>query len=169
MGPRHQDAPRVRHSAPERNAEREEGTTWTQLGAAAGISRQAAHERWSPTLASWTAGPRTALGGSSGLTALDAAYGRLDPENQATAFSSGLDAVRSPGAEADRSRRARAAALHARLTELDDEHRELQIAFQRLATVFERADLLTRQAALEEERAAAHAELAETELKIYCR
>ncbi|MGW4362527.1 hypothetical protein ACWEKU_27615 [Streptomyces californicus] len=27
-------------------AEREEGTTWSQVAAAAGISKQAAHERW---------------------------------------------------------------------------------------------------------------------------
>jgi hypothetical protein len=65
----------------------------------------------------WATAGRRALGGSSGLTAwdaaaaLDIAYARLDDDRPRDAFSSGLDAVRFPDAEAARVRRVCAAAL----------------------------------------------------------
>ncbi|MGW7256763.1 hypothetical protein [Streptomyces sp. NPDC054834] len=145
-------------------AEREEGASWTQLGTAAGITKQAAHERWSPHTGAWAAAGRMALRGSSGLTALDAAmavdaaYARQDPEHAADAFSSGLDAVRFPGAEAaERARRERAAAIRDRLDDLDAEIRLLHARFRTVTTdgaaPAARAPLLHRRADVHDEAA----------------
>ncbi|MEU1516262.1 hypothetical protein ABZ490_29685 [Streptomyces sp. NPDC005811] len=41
-------------------ADREDGATWTEIGAAAGITRQAAQERWGPHVAAWAAAGRRA-------------------------------------------------------------------------------------------------------------
>ncbi|MFE7840148.1 hypothetical protein ACFU53_30055 [Streptomyces sp. NPDC057474] len=145
-------------------AEREEGSTWTELGAAAGIARQSASEKWAPAFAQWSAGGRTALRGSSGLTAmdavvsLDAAYARIDPDRPRDAFSSGLDAFRFPGAEAaEKARVERAAATHARLAELADEARLLRTRFRTRSadggSAADRAALLRSRASVQDEGA----------------
>ncbi|MGW3308281.1 hypothetical protein ACWDG9_17035 [Streptomyces sp. NPDC001073] len=84
-----------------------QGASWEQIGAAAGsITKQAAHGRWAEHVNAWAAqGSTVGFGGR--MRALDAAaslnltHHRRDPDNHPSdAFSSGLDAVRFPGAEA---------------------------------------------------------------------
>lgn len=107
-------------------AEREEGTTWAQLAETADISKQGAHERWAPAVSAWAATGRTAFPAGSGISTLDAAR-RLDrtyadrrPDQPQDPVSSGLDAVRFPGAAAaEAARRERAASLRARLEVLE--------------------------------------------------
>lgn len=155
--------------------EREEGTTWAQLADAAGISKQAAHERWAGAVSAWAANGRTALNGSfptlDAVARLDKVYARLHPDHPDDAVSSGLDAVRFPGAEAaENARRARAAALHERLNTLGGRINELATEFRTLtdtsAPASVRAEVLRAQAALQEEAAALYEELtgAEPEL-----
>lgn len=157
--------------------EREEGTTWSQLADAAGTSKQAAHERWAGAVSAWAANGRTALGPNSSFPTLDAAarldevYAGLHPGHPADAVSSGLDAVRYPGAEAaENARRERAAALHDRLNSLSGQLDDVHAKFRRLtdaaASPSARADSLRAQAALLEEAAALYEELtgAEPEL-----
>ncbi|SEB31425.1 hypothetical protein SAMN04490357_0160 [Streptomyces misionensis] len=137
---------------------------------AAGISKQAAHERWAPDVTTWARVGRTVFPPDSVQMALEAAR-RLDQvhasrrlDHPADAVSSCLDAVRFPGAvAAEAARRERAAALHARLEPLDawlsgsyDEWRLLTEGGARPET---RAAVLTRQAAPEEEIAAVYEEL----------
>ncbi|WP_189853298.1 hypothetical protein [Streptomyces omiyaensis] len=119
-------------------AERERGTTWDQIGAAAGTTRQAAHERWHGNVRAWAATGRSDLPAHSpkdsmeNAAMLDRYYARLFPE-QTTAVSSGLDAVRFPGSrEYEGSLRARGAALNARLTVLKDQLQELSNAYRLL-------------------------------------
>ncbi|MEU6354316.1 hypothetical protein ABZ896_34150 [Streptomyces sp. NPDC047072] len=104
-------------------AERERGTTWYQIGEAAGITRQSAHERWYADVHAWAATGRSAL--PPHLRTLEVAeeadtrHARLRPDHP-HAVTSGLDAVRFPGSHAyEASLRARGAALHLRRTELD--------------------------------------------------
>ncbi|NGO40646.1 hypothetical protein [Streptomyces ureilyticus] len=157
-------------------AEREEGTSWEQIGrAAGGITKQAAHERWADHVNGWAAQGRTALGGTSGLSALDAAvsldatHHRRDPENHPEhAFSLGLDAVRFPGAEAAaQARRERAAGLRARLVVLQNQLAAAEAVFRDLtdqrAAPADRAEALHRQADLREETAALYDQLSELE------
>ncbi|MFE7427441.1 hypothetical protein [Streptomyces sp. NPDC057545] len=158
-------------------AEREEGTTWAQLADAAGISKQAAHERWAPAVNAWATNGRAAFPPASGRSALEAAR-RLDqvhadrhPDHRADAVSSGLDAVRFPGAvAAEAARRERAAGLHARLAPLNDQlstaYAEWSLLNDGGARPKARAAVLIRLAALNEEVAALHEELtgAEPEL-----
>lgn len=157
-------------------AEREEGTTWTQLADAAGISKQAAHERWAGDVAAWAANGRTVFppGGSSALEAarrLDRVHADRHPDHPQDAVSSGLDAVRFPGAvAAEAARRERAAGLHARLVpltgQLSDAYAEWRLLTDGGARPEARAAVLTRLAALNEEIAALYEELtgAEPEL-----
>lgn len=104
-------------------AERERGTTWYQIGEAAGITRQSAHEKWYADVHAWAATGRSAL--PPHLKTLEVAaeadtrHARLRPDRP-RAVTSGLDAVRYPGSHAyEASLRARGAALHLRRTELD--------------------------------------------------
>ncbi|WP_141662965.1 hypothetical protein [Streptomyces sp. Wb2n-11] len=158
-------------------AEREEGTTWAQLADAASITRQAAHERWAPAVSAWAANGRTTFPEDSGISTLAAAR-RLDrkhadqhPDHSENAVSSGLDAVRFPGAAAaEAARRERATGLHARLasliTQLHGMHKELSLLTEAGARPEARAAVLTQQADLEEVMAAVYEELtgAEPEL-----
>ncbi|MFE4626969.1 hypothetical protein [Streptomyces mirabilis] len=149
-------------------AEREEGTTWTQLGAAAELSKQAAHDRWAGPVAQWTAGGRTALSGRNGLTARDAAanldHARalVDPEGPRDAFSATLHAVRFPDAEAERVRGVRAAAAADRLRALRDgtDHLTARFRAQAAAAPAARAAVLGRRAAVQDEAAQLLDELA---------
>ncbi|TGZ12408.1 hypothetical protein DV517_75030 [Streptomyces sp. S816] len=155
-------------------AEREEGTTWTQLADAVGISKQAAHERWASDVTAWARIGRTVFPSGSGRKALEAAR-RLDKvhasrrrDHPADAVSSGLDAVRFPGAvAAETARRERAAALYAQLEPLDARLRGLYEEWRLLteggARPEARAAVLIRQAALEEEIAALYEELTAAE------
>ncbi|WP_202918324.1 hypothetical protein [Streptomyces cavernae] len=104
-------------------AERERGTTWFQIGEAAGITRQSAHEKWYGDVHAWAAIGRSAL--PPDLKTLevaaeaDARYATLRPDRP-HAITSGLDAVRFPGSHAyEASLRTRGSALHARRTDLD--------------------------------------------------
>lgn len=160
-------------------AEREEGTTWAGLAEAAGISKQAAHERWAAVVTAWAASGRTVFSPDSGFSALDAAF-RLDrvhadrnPDHSQDAVSSGLDAVRFPGAAAaEAARRERAAGLHAQMAPLNSQlirlDRELQLLTEggarpeaRSAVLAQQADLSEKVAALYEELAGAEPELAD--------
>ncbi|MFE2684492.1 hypothetical protein [Streptomyces mirabilis] len=152
-------------------ADREDGATWTEIGAAAGITRQAAQERWAPHVAAWAAAGRRAVASQHGLNALgaarglDVAYARFASDRPADAFSRALDAVRFPGAEAtERARRERAVTVRARLAGLADAETRRQDHLHRLARdgaePAERAAALRNLADLREERAERHDELA---------
>ncbi|WP_202462759.1 hypothetical protein [Streptomyces sp. SID8374] len=158
-------------------AEREEGTTWSQVAAAAGISKQAAHERWTGGVNAWAASGRSLFSRDSHHSTLDAAqqldrvYADHDPEHPQHAVSSGLDAVRFPGtAAAEAARRERATGLHARLAVLSKQITPAYDEWSRLNDVGARpearAEVLTRLAVLHEESAALYEELtgAEPEL-----
>ncbi|GGR19654.1 hypothetical protein [Streptomyces aurantiogriseus] len=104
-------------------AERERGTSWHEIGEAAGMTRQSAHEKWYGDVHAWAAIGRSAL--PPHLKTLevaaeaDARYARLRPDRP-HAVTSGLDAVRFPGSHAyEASLRSRGSALHTRRTELD--------------------------------------------------
>ncbi|MGI5198620.1 hypothetical protein ACQEVY_34175 [Streptomyces sp. CA-288835] len=104
-------------------AERERGTTWYQIGEAAGITRQSAHEKWYRDVHAWAATGRSAL--PPDLKTLevaaeaDARYAALRPDRP-HAVTSGLDAVRFPGSHAyEASLRTRGLALHTRRMDLD--------------------------------------------------
>ncbi|MGA5578359.1 hypothetical protein ACPCK9_26490 [Streptomyces koyangensis] len=156
-------------------AEREEGATWTQIAEAAGTSKQAAHERWAGRVSAWAASGRTALPPDSRNTALGAArildrvYAEHSHDNPAPdAVSSGLDAVRFPGAiAAEAARRERAAGLHARLSALHDQLSSLLEQHRLLsdggARPQARAEVQARQSAVYAERAALYEELTAAE------
>ncbi|MDX3524718.1 hypothetical protein [Streptomyces scabiei] len=102
------------------------------------------------------------------VAALDAAYARLDADHPRNALSSGLDAIRFPGAEAtERARTERAAATHSRLAELSDGTRLLRTRLRaRTAdggTPVDRATLLRSRAAVQNEGARLLDELAALE------
>ncbi|MFF8293652.1 hypothetical protein ACF068_31210 [Streptomyces sp. NPDC016309] len=158
-------------------AEREEGTTWAQLATAAGISKQAAHERWAGAVTAWASGGRTLFPPDSEYSTLKTAR-RLDqvhadrhPDHPKDAVSSGLDAVRFPGAvAAEAARRERAQGLHHRLALLRDRltvlHDEQRLLTEGDARPEARAAVLTRLADAEQEVADLYDELtgAEPEL-----
>lgn len=104
-------------------AERERGTTWYQIGEAAGMTRQSAHEKWYGDVHAWAATGRSALPPELRTLEVaaeaDARYARLRPDRP-HAVTSGLDAVRFPGSHAyEASLRTRGSALHSRRTQLD--------------------------------------------------
>ncbi|MGI5484866.1 hypothetical protein [Streptomyces lavendofoliae] len=158
-------------------AEREEGTTWAQLATAAGISKQAAHERWAGAVNAWASNGRTLFPPDSEPSTLETAR-RLDrvhtnrhPDHPKDAVSSGLDAVRFPGAvAAEAARRERAKGLHARLALLRDQltglHNEQRVLTEGDARPEARAAVLTRLADVEQQAADLYDELtgAEPEL-----
>ncbi|MGW6412192.1 hypothetical protein ACWF95_34065 [Streptomyces vinaceus] len=120
-------------------AERERGTTWDQIGAAAGITRQTAHERWSGDIRAWAAVGRSAIPKDSTertldrATFLDAMYRRGLTGERSDAVSAGLDALRFPGSAAyEYARRAPGAALHTRVRELLAQAEELREPYERL-------------------------------------
>jgi hypothetical protein len=105
-------------------SERESAATWEQIGSAAGLSRQAAHEKWARGVDTWAAmGRRLMLSNDKQTSlqlaqALDERYAKLWtlPKD---AVSAGLDAVRFPGSDHnERDRRRQGLALHARREEL---------------------------------------------------
>ncbi|MFJ6452252.1 hypothetical protein ACIQNV_37250 [Streptomyces hydrogenans] len=119
-------------------AERERGTTWDQIGTAAGTTRQAAHERWHPDVRAWAATGRSALNQDNPADSLESAarldrlYSHLVPE-VTDAVSAGLDAVRFPGSrEYEGALRTRSTALHAQLDTLREQARELRDEYQQL-------------------------------------
>ncbi|MFD3908845.1 hypothetical protein ACFXOL_20965 [Streptomyces californicus] len=151
-------------------AEREEGTTWAQLADATGISKQAAHERWAGNVTSWAANGRAMFPPDSRYSALEVAYrldevyADLDSRHSQDAVSSGLDAVRFPGAAAaGAARRERAQGLHTRLALLDERlataYGEWKLLDDAGARQGARAEALHRLAALNEEIAALYEEL----------
>ncbi|WP_326793955.1 hypothetical protein OHA79_51990 (plasmid) [Streptomyces sp. NBC_00841] len=118
-------------------AERERGTTWDQIGAAAGTTRQSAHEKWHPDVRSWAANGRSSLSDSAKSSLeyaaeADATYARLRP-TEPHAVTSGLDAVRFPGSQAY-EQAPPGATLHSRLQVLREEARALDTELKRLNT-----------------------------------
>ncbi|GAA2265962.1 hypothetical protein GCM10010232_67790 [Streptomyces amakusaensis] len=110
-------------------AERERGATWEQIGAAAGITRQSAHERWHADVRAWASTGRSALSPNSPRDSLDYAaqadrlYALRHPDRP-HAISAGLDATRFPGSrEYEQSLRAPGARLHAQIAELQQQMR----------------------------------------------
>ncbi|MET9562505.1 hypothetical protein [Streptomyces tauricus] len=155
-------------------ADKEDGASWSEIGAAAGITRQSAQGRWSPHVTAWAAAGRRALRDHHGLTALgaaaglDAAHARAADDDQPDVFSRALDAVRFPGAEAaERARRERAVTVRARLAVLADADdrrtADLHGLSRDSAAPADRAAALHDLAALREEAAERHAELAHLE------
>ncbi|MFI6125382.1 hypothetical protein ACIBCU_37670 [Streptomyces sp. NPDC051064] len=151
-------------------AEREEGTTWSQVAAAAGISKQAAHERWTGDVNAWASNGRTMFPRDTAHSTLEAArlldrvYAAHDPRHPQDAVSSGLDAVRFPGAvAAEAARRERATGLHARLAvfnkQLSTAYSDWSLLNDAGARPEARAEVLTRLAAIHEEAAALYEEL----------
>jgi hypothetical protein len=117
-------------------AERERGTTWYQIGEAAGITRQSAHEKWYGDVHAWAATGRSAL--PPHLKTLDVAaeadarYAALRPDRP-HAITSGLDAVRFPGSHAyEASLRTRGSALHTRRMDLDAQADKLNAEYSTL-------------------------------------
>ncbi|TLS45388.1 hypothetical protein FE633_15090 [Streptomyces montanus] len=117
-------------------AERERGTTWYQIGEAAGITRQSAHEKWYGDVHAWAATGRSAL--PPELKTLEVAaeadvlYAGLRPDRP-QAITSGLDAVRFPGSHAyEASLRSRGSALHTRRTDLDAQAKKLNDQYSTL-------------------------------------
>ncbi|MEU0271865.1 hypothetical protein [Streptomyces sp. NPDC006307] len=106
-------------------AERERGTTWDQIGMAASMTRQSAHEKWTSDVKTWAELGRTARSSNSSYattleyaTLADRQYAATDP-SRPQAVTSGLDAVRFPGSQAyEDNLRTRGAALHAQLRKL---------------------------------------------------
>ncbi|MEU2380328.1 hypothetical protein [Streptomyces misionensis] len=143
-------------------AERERGTTWDQIGEAAGITRQAAHERWRGAVRAWATTGRTCLPPSvshSSLeyaTMVDESYAQRHPD-EPRAVSGGLDANRFPGSrEYEHSLRSPGAALHARLADLATQFREVSDEYHRLVQLDDHGPLAEnrdRAAEIEEERA----------------
>ncbi|MFF9638713.1 hypothetical protein ACF1D2_29555 [Streptomyces bacillaris] len=158
-------------------AEREEGTTWAQLADAAGISKQAAHERWAGDVRAWAANGRAMFPPDSEHSALqvahrlDQVYADLDSRHSQDAVSSGLEAVRFPGAAAaEAARRERATGLHARLAVFNEQlttaYAEWKLLNDAGARPGARVEALARLATLNEEIADLYEELtgAEPEL-----
>ncbi|WP_055631352.1 hypothetical protein [Streptomyces griseoruber] len=152
-------------------ADREDGASWTEIGAAAGTTRQAAQERWAPHVTAWAAAGRRAVRGEHGLnalevaTSLDIAHARFEGGQPGDTFSRALDAVRFPGAEAaERARRERAVTVRARLAALAATQDRRQDDLHRLArdgaAPAARAEVLRDLADLREESAERHDELA---------
>ncbi|MDV9195257.1 hypothetical protein [Streptomyces sp. Wh19] len=116
-------------------AERERGTTWDQIGAAAGTTRQSAHGRWSASIGTWSRLGRAISGTKPTeeiVAFLDKRYALLEPE-RTNAVSAGLDATRHPGSTAyEESLRTRGRDLHARRTELSRGDRRLDKERKRL-------------------------------------
>ncbi|GAA0573962.1 hypothetical protein [Streptomyces mordarskii] len=121
-------------------AERERGTTWDQIGAAASMTRQSAHEKWYKDVRAWAALGRTARPSKSSYATtleyaavVDQRYAIVHP-SRPQAVTSGLDVVRFPGSQAyEDSLRARGSALHSQfrelskaVTELDEERHALK-------------------------------------------
>ncbi|MFJ4343341.1 hypothetical protein [Streptomyces sp. NPDC088915] len=130
-------------------AERERGTTWEQIGAAAGTTRQAAHERWYDDVRIWSVTGRSELPQNSPKDSLqvaaelDSLFGTLVPE-RTDAVTSGLDAIRFPGSqEYEASLRARATALRSRLDVLRKRSSELAGEKSRAATAGDSAAVAT--------------------------
>lgn len=153
-------------------AERERGTTWSQIAAAAGTTKQSAHERWAGHVAAWAHTGRSALPTKSALdvaATLDQRYARMVDAERTDAVTSGLDAVRFPGSDVyERSQRERADALHARVAVLKEECAPLLAEFKRLKAEGPRCnparvDNLTATAAIEDEIADLYEQLSGAE------
>ncbi|WP_329449457.1 hypothetical protein OG894_00135 [Streptomyces sp. NBC_01724] len=118
-------------------AERERGTTWDQIGTAAGTTRQSAHEKWYPDVRAWAANGHSSLSDSTKnsleyAAEADATYARLRP-TEPHAVTSGLNAVRFPGSQAY-EQALPGATLHSRLQVLREEARALDTELKRLNT-----------------------------------
>ncbi|GAA2110830.1 hypothetical protein [Streptomyces synnematoformans] len=113
-------------------AERERGASWTDIGDAAGSSRQAAHERWTTTVGAWVLMERrrTGIGRGPADPATHARYldewyeDRVGERRAVSALLPSLD-DEAARAEGD-ARRAEARQLHDRAEEL---RREIDVAY----------------------------------------
>ncbi|MFD0303901.1 hypothetical protein ACFVH1_31795, partial [Streptomyces sp. NPDC127123] len=153
-------------------AERERGTTWEQIGAAAGTTRQSAHERWYDDVRVWSVTGRSELPAGSPKDSLqtaaelDSLFSVLVPE-RTDAVTSGLDAVRFPGSqEYEASLRTRSAALRSRLDVLRRRSSELAEDHSRAVTAGDSAAVAvtaTSRATCEQEIADLYRQLAPAE------
>lgn len=154
-------------------AEHARGTTWEQIGGAAGTTKQTAHERWAKNVRAWAANGSTARPAGDVrrpldmAAKLDADYARVHPERP-DAVSSGLEAVRHPGsADAGAPQRQHATFLHTRIRTLRNQQNERYTVYQeRMDTGAHGAHIavvLREIAALQDRQAALFDELAEIE------
>ncbi|MFF3730868.1 hypothetical protein ACFYXM_11230 [Streptomyces sp. NPDC002476] len=95
---------------------REQGASWTEIGDEAGMSRQAAHDRWSAAVASWVELGRHRQGAPDHTVyELDGWYASIVPDRP-DAVSSGLPSLHDPAARrAAQEQREEAKRLHAEL------------------------------------------------------
>ncbi|MFC9803339.1 hypothetical protein ACFWGE_21330 [Streptomyces bacillaris] len=109
---------------------REQGASWTDIGKEAGISRQAAHDRWGSAVETWVALGQHREGAPDFTVAqLDSWYADIDPERP-DAVSSGLPSLHDPAARrAAQDQREEAQRLHAELNTYPEQERE---AFNRV-------------------------------------
>lgn len=164
-------------------AERERGASWADIGNAANSSRQAAHERWNPTVGAWVLMERRRTGIGCGpadpathARYLDEWYEDLVGEQRAV--STLLPSLSDEAARAEaEARRAEARHLHDRAEELrkeiDTAYRESMAASGTpteaekravwAAKAFQRAEVYERLAVIEEPAASEHRRRATTE------
>ncbi|MGW6651228.1 hypothetical protein AMK23_34425 [Streptomyces sp. CB02130] len=115
---------------------REQGASWTDIGKEAGISRQAAHDRWGTAVETWVALGRHRQAAPDLLVdQLDSWYADIDPERP-DAISSGLPSLHDPAARrAAQDQRDEAQRLHAELnTYPEQESDAFNRAFQATGT-----------------------------------
>ncbi|WP_433407063.1 hypothetical protein [Streptomyces sp. CA-146814] len=95
---------------------REQGASWTEIGKEAGVSRQAAHDRWGSAVETWVALGQYREGAPDFTVAqLDSWYADIDPERP-DAVSSGLPSLHDPAARrAAQDQRDEARRLHTEL------------------------------------------------------
>ncbi|MFF3127732.1 hypothetical protein ACFVRD_36810 [Streptomyces sp. NPDC057908] len=104
---------------------REQGASWAAIGKEAGISRQAAHERWGSAVDSWVMlGRHRATGPDYTVEQLDEWYADLDSSRQ-HAVSSGLSSLNDEAARRTaQDQRAEVLRLHAELSTYPEMGRE---------------------------------------------
>ncbi|MGW6588368.1 hypothetical protein [Streptomyces globisporus] len=104
---------------------REQGASWTEIGKEAGVSRQAAHDRWGSAVETWVAHRRYREGAPDFTVAqLDSWYADIDPERP-DAVSSGLPSLHDPAARrAAQDQREEAKRLHAELNTYPEQEKE---------------------------------------------
>ncbi|AVI00054.1 hypothetical protein C5L38_33795 (plasmid) [Streptomyces sp. WAC00288] len=153
-------------------AERERGTTWDQIGAAVGTTRQAAHERWRNEMRSWAANGRCSLPNDDApdslerAASIDSLYSDLYPDRP-DAVTSGLDAVRFPGSrEYEASLRTQGTALRSHLAVLLGRSSELDAEQKRAETAGDSAAMVAAAASkaeCDQEVSSLYRQLASTE------
>ncbi|WP_327332957.1 hypothetical protein [Streptomyces anulatus] len=115
---------------------REQGVSWADIGKEAGVSRQAAHDRWGSAVEAWVMLSRHRQEAPDLTVAqLDSWYAGIDPERP-DAVSSGLPSLHDPAARrAAQDQREEALRLHAELNSYPEQESDaFNRAFQATGT-----------------------------------